>query len=544
MVAIAWEFWSANRRGWLLMLAALALCGLVVRWFGRGIHDAEARQFLCYLPLVGALILAVSFCNFTDRNSRDGIAGFPRHLFTLPVNTRLTVTCAIVYSLVSVLGIYVAWVELVMQPLDVATLVRWPATLLAAFVVLYQAIIWCLCGFRLTRVVSLSLVATVLVGVGFIPTLVSAEKFWASELNLSGAIVAVMALAYGATLATVGVQRRGGARGLALLPAMVESISRTLPRNRCELKSADAALFWIEWRRTGWILPVAVFTTMTVILGPVLALTGGGREATFRIETWLAILPILLAVPIGLGFGKPDFWSFDLSLSPFLTTRPVTAGQILAARLKSAACSSALAWAIVVAIAPIGIYLLADTKHWQDVWGVWSSLYSPVALRALLFLLLGGAVFLTWSLLVSTLWLGYSGRSALYHTFSAVGLGAFVAWFFFYVWWLDHPRTHGNLFVEMLPWLPWALAALLTTKVWGAVFCVRHLRRRRLVTDRGISLYLAASVLAVACIVFAGSLFSPRIEWLRNAAILAALNTIPVLTIIATPFAIAWNRHR
>jgi hypothetical protein len=51
-------------------------------------------------------------------------------------------------------------------------------------------------------------------------------------------------------------------------------------------------------------------------------------------------------------------------------------------------------------------------------------------------------------------------------------------------------------------------------------------------------------VLAVACIVFAGSLFSPRIEWLRNAAILAALNTIPVLTIIATPFAIAWNRHR
>jgi hypothetical protein len=96
----------------------------------------------------------------------------------------------------------------------------------------------------------------------------------------------------------------------------------------------------------------------------------------------------------------------------------------------------------------------------------------------------------------------------------------------------------------MLPWLPWVLTALLTTKVWSAVFCVRHLRLRRLVTDRGVALYLAGSVLAVACIVFGSSLFSPRIEWLRNIAILLALNTIPVLTLVATPFAIAWNRHR
>ena len=380
------------------------------------------------MPLVASIILAISFCNFTDRNRRDGIAGFPRHLFALPVNTRLMVTCAMACSLLSVVGIYVAWATLVLQPLEVAILVRWPATLLAAFVVFYQAIIWCLCGFRLTRVIGLSLVATILVAVGFLPTLLPKTNFWASETNaVSRAIGALMAVAYGATLVTVGAQRRGGARGWAGIQTLVERLVSAIPRRQVALKSPDAALFWMEWRRAGLVLPAAVMFTTVLILGPVLSFTGRGDKETAWAETWLFIMPIMLAFPIGMGFGKPDFWSLDLDLSPFFATRPITAGQLLAAKMKAAACSALVAWAILLLVAPTCIYLFCDTKHWSDALDGSRQCFIPRSPSGCCPILgLVGAMLVTWSLLVRSIWLGYSGRAGFYYSLTGIGLTAFV----------------------------------------------------------------------------------------------------------------------
>ena len=40
--ALAWEFWSANRRGWLMVLAAIPLCAVVYRLLGRA--DSSIRR--------------------------------------------------------------------------------------------------------------------------------------------------------------------------------------------------------------------------------------------------------------------------------------------------------------------------------------------------------------------------------------------------------------------------------------------------------------------------------------------------------------------
>ncbi len=252
-------------------------------------------------------------------------------------------------SLLSVVGIYVAWAAIVLQPLESRILVRWPATLLAACVVFYQAIIWCLCGFRLTRIISLSLVATTLVGIGFVPTLNPPTNFWASERRLSAILVALMVCRlyrdacdcrYSTARRRSWLDRHSSAGSTVC--------SGAIPRRRTAFKSADAALFWMEWRRSGLVLPAAVTVIMTLILGPVLSFTGRERKGN-AVGRDVAghRMPILLAFPIGLGFGKPDFWSLDLTLSPFFATRPVTAGQLLAAKMKSAACSALLAWAIL-----------------------------------------------------------------------------------------------------------------------------------------------------------------------------------------------------
>ncbi|HJQ80105.1 MAG TPA: hypothetical protein VJ828_09125, partial [Lacipirellulaceae bacterium] len=368
VVVLAWEFWAANRRGWAIVLSTIAGCALLYRILAGPLQQSEGLRFFCCLPMVMSLILAGAFCNFTDRERRDGIAGFPRRLFVLPLKTRFLVTLPMMFGLLSVVTIYIAWATLVLRPLDIDIWVRWPATLLAAWVIFYQAIIWCLCGFRITRIVALSLVATTVVGIGFLPMLLSKTNFWSSEAVLTGAVASAAAVVYAAAIVTVGVQRRGGGRGYSWALSFVDRLIATLPLRRHLLKSPEAALFWIEWRRSGFVLPASVLLTAVLILTVTIRFTDRSAEATMWAETWLALMPILLAVPIGMGFGKPDFWSLDLSLPTFVAARPVSGGQLLAAKMKAAAVSTTLAWAALMIIAPLSIYLYLDIEHWRDAW--------------------------------------------------------------------------------------------------------------------------------------------------------------------------------
>jgi hypothetical protein len=171
-------------------------------------------------------------------------------------------------------------------------------------------------------------------------------------------------------------------------------------------------------------------------------------------------------------------------------------------------------------------------------------LYAPLSQWLLPILFLVGAVMMTWSLLIGSIWLGHSGRPGFYYSITGIGLTAFVTWFFFFVWWLDHPRSRGDTFTGMLPWLPWAFAALVTVKVWLTAYGVRELRRRRLISDRGIAGYACVWLAATAFIVFGACIMSPRIEWFRNTAMLAGLSAIPLLSTVIAPFTIGWNRHR
>jgi hypothetical protein len=544
LTALAWEFWSANRRGWFVVLALMTACALLYRVFADVLNASEGLRFFTYFPMVVSVILAAGFSNFTDRTRRDGIAGFPRHLFSLPISTPLAVTSAFLCGLISVVGIYLAWAIIVLRPLDVPLLVRWPALLLAAGVVFYQATIWCLCGFRLTRIVMLSLVATTLVGIGCVPTLNPPSNLWATEGSLSLILVGLMAMAYAATLVTIDIQRRGGARGWAIFQPLIDIVTRAIPHRARPIKSPDAALFWIEFRRTGFVLPAAVIVTMALILGPVLAFTGRQEKETLWAEMWIAIMPVLIAFPIGLGFGKPDFWSLDIGLSPFAATRPVSSGQLIAAKLKAAAGSALLAWTIVLVIAPAFIYLFCDSSHWRSWWTQTGFIYAPFSHWILPFLAIACGVLMTWSLLVRNIWLGYSGRPGFYYTLSSIGLAVFVFVFFYFVWWLDHTLSRDDRIVDMMAWIPWTLAVAATVKVWAAALLAIKSRREQMVSVRGLATYAGIWVFATALLVFYACLFAPRVEYFRNTTILLAFCTIPAVTIALAPFTIAWNRHR
>jgi hypothetical protein len=259
---------------------------------------------------------------------------------------------------------------------------------------------------------------------------------------------------------------------------------------------------------------------------------------------WIAIMPVLLAFPIGLGFGKPDFWSLDIGLPPFAATRPVSSGQLIAAKLKAAACSALVTWAIVLFVAPTLIYLFCDSSHWRHLWTQSGFIYSPFSHWVLPFLAIACGILMTWSLLVRNIWLGYSGRPAFYYTISGIGLTAFVFAFFYFVWWLDHPRSRGDRLVDMMEWMPWALAIVATAKVWIATVLAIKARREQAISASSLTKYAAIWMGATALLCLYAWLFAPRVEYFRNATILLALCTVPAVSVALAPFTVAWNRHR
>lgn len=542
--AIAWEFWSANRRGWLLLLAAIPTCALLYRIFAGLLNENDVLQTFGYLPFGVSLIVAIALCNYTDRTRRDDAAGFPRHLFVRPASTRLIVAAAMGCSVLSVVGVYVAWVKLILAPTGLPIILWWPATLLAAGVVFYQAILWCLSNFRLTRIVCLSVMAPALIAVSFLPYQKSNTGAVVVEMSLAAVLGTLAFAAYGMTVVSVGAQRCGGARKLIWGTALVEVIQNAIPKRRWKLATSNAALLWIEWRRSGVLLPIAVVLTIGLILGPVMWLTGRGEEATMRAAAWLAILPMILAFPIGIGFGKQDIWSLELSLPSFVTSRPVSCGQLVAAKLKSAALSALLAWAVLLLVAPVAIFLTCDTEHVRGAWRMFCTLYSPSSRALILPLCLLAAMAMTWSLMVGTLWIGYAGRPAPYYAFACVGVAGLVAALICVVWWTDNPHKRDEVFVSALPWIPWLLAGVVTVKLWVAAIVVMRARACRLVTDRQFVQYVGLWLTITACLVLAAMLISPQILWFRHFLILGALCAFPAACMAAAPLAVARNRHR
>jgi hypothetical protein len=494
--------------------------------------------------MVLSLILAMAFCNFSDRSRRNGLAGFPQHLFVLPANTRFTLTCVMAFAVVSVVGIYVVWVKVVFEPVGIDLLIQWPAAIIAAGVVFYQATIWCLSGFRLTRVFVLSVLVSTLVGVGLLPAVSIDTGGQSIEGRLTAGLAGSVVLAYGIAVITVGVQRRGGARGVEFAGTLIDWLTSAIPHKAMRVQSASSALYWMEWRRSGAVLPAAVLLTLTLILGPIMSITGRGPDETLTAAVWLAALPMLLALPIGKGLAKPDFWSLDLAMPPFLAVRPIDGVQLIVAKLRAAAASALLAWALLLAVAPLWMYATCDLDHMRVAWEQFGLVYAPHARWAIPILLVAAAVLLTWTLLVGSIWIGYRGRPVRFYVFTAAGAAAALLAIMFVFWWLDHRTNRGSLVVLLLPWLPWVLATLFTTKMWLAAAAIWQARRYRLVSDRILVGYFGCWAIATMLLILLAWQLSPRIGWLRGILILTMLLVIPLARIVMAAMSIANNRHR
>src|SRR6185295_11655569 len=115
--------------------------------------------------------------------------------------------------------------------------------------------------------------------------------------------------AFGIAVRSVARQRCGGRRQRRGAQDWVEWITRYFPQRRRPFASAVSAHFWFEWRRSGILLPLAVAVTVLLVIAPLSWHMREEKESGAWILMWTVAMPILLALPIGKGFSKPDFWS-------------------------------------------------------------------------------------------------------------------------------------------------------------------------------------------------------------------------------------------
>jgi hypothetical protein len=176
---------------------------------------------------------------------------------------------------------------------------------------------------------------------------------------------------------------------------------------------------------------------------------------------------------------------------------------------------------------------------------MFATVYSPISLWLIAILGFLAAMLFTWSLLVGSIWLGQSGRTSVYYTLAGISLAAYLTVMCAaLVWLVDYPAARDQRLVGLLPWLPWALAALVTIKAWGVIWASGKAAQQCLISNRDVVGYLCLWLAATTSLVVLACIISPRVVWLRNSLILAALLVVPLGRIAAAPLTLATNRHR
>src|SRR3954471_124307 len=250
--ALSWEIWRRGYKLLAVIAGTLAVCAIINQTGSDKTYLRKNFEAVYWLLMVGSLFLTFGIFHYAEYNRIKNWHGFPYRLFCLPIRTIVLVACPMVLGVFSVELVYCAWGKLVFMPLGRAVSF-WPAACVGVGMMCYQAIVWGLAGFRITRIIVLAFAGLLLANVGMIPLVEEIKILPERNLFAIGTgILAFLALtaAFGAWF-SVERQRRGGGRGRARLKAALIAVVDLLPRRNRNFASPAAAQFWFEWRRGG-----------------------------------------------------------------------------------------------------------------------------------------------------------------------------------------------------------------------------------------------------------------------------------------------------
>lgn len=531
---LTWEMLYPNRI-LLYSIAAIILFDFLLNFSGNLSFNADGQSqdlvnTLNDLLYGSALLLAVYMSSHTEFNSRRERKGFPQRLFTLPVST-LTL-----FSIPVFLGLFL--VELVFllsntfgTALVLITDPAWVALKLAVFMLTYQWVMWALEKFGSMRLVIIGIA-------GFVLTILDDPESGLWILILWGLA------AYLATWRTIVVQRSGGGRLRTNISAFFQKTVDRMPAWRERFPSANSAQMWFEWRRAGFMLPLSVFAILILVILPLSILTRDYEGTTVTVLAAVLLLPLVLAAPIGKGFSKGDMWSEDMEIPAFMLVRPLSSHDLIVIKLKAAAVSTIITWAIVL------LFLLAWLPLWANLdslillgnylWEVQN--HSVPAQLAVVTLVLLAGTLVTWRFMVSSLWIGLSRHRKLFVASTIpmllilfVGIYAVVE----LQDWIRADFTRLSLVV-------WTAGLIVIAKFWLAAWSWRSIETAHFYKYLIVWALGTASMLILAILLWSAFRYviGFDVSLIQSLFIFAALMIMPLTQIALAPKYLAANRHR
>lgn len=543
--AIGWELWRRHRRGALALaayLVVLAAIRLVVIARGLTVAFDSDVQFAVVVTVPFACAVVYLLAVFTYGLSGDLAAResmYPARMFTLPVSNAALVGWPMSYGAATMIVLWAATRALAMWPSDLAIPMFWPAALGAALILWTQAATWLSYPFRGMRLIAAVLV---LQGVDVVVLVAVYAKF--PEWVLLAVIVPQLPLANLTARYAIARARRDVApdwRVRDVIPRAANAVPRDAiarPLVRRAFSSPTQAQAWFEWRRHGRALPVWVALMLPCLL---LLLWTAGTSTEIVVVTLLGALvtPVVMGSFSGVAVARSGNASDWFGLPPFSAVRPLTDGQLLAAKLKMTVWSTLAAWGVVAVAIPIAL-------AWSGTWPIARAFGRHVAYVvgtpraiALLLLLVAALVLSTWRQLVQTLYIGLTGNERLIKgsVFAAIVLASILGPLA--IWIVDAGRVG-----EVWSAIPLILGVLVAVKMAAATWVAARLARARTLDDRALlagAISWTAAVLALFAIL-AWLADTPHIA--RFVMMLIAILAVPLVRISAAALAVQRNRHR
>jgi hypothetical protein len=503
-----------------------------------------------------SLTLILAAFTYTEQDSQREFRGFPNRLFTLPVPTWVLAGLPLSLGVLSVEVLYGAWLKLVFVHGELPR-PAWLGILLGASVVFYMAILWGLAAFRISRIIGLGIVGILCMWVAFLPAFSSwLPSPWLTEKRLVPLIISAATAAAITAWIAVARQRTGAAGNRKWIRRLVDAFADVLPRRTQGFPSPAAAQFWFEWRRSGFLMPACVSAAISLIILPISWFLRHDAAGTLWILGWTVAMPTLLAIPIGKGFSKADFWSRDLSLPPFIAVRPFATGDLIVTKLKVAALSTITTWLAVILFFSIWLPLWADLSDLTMIrvgfWMVYRHSVAPQYAIAGLGVL--SAMLLTWKFLVSGLWVGLAGRRGLFvgsgAAWCGAGLLAMIALGFVSNYFDTHRNEPDPDWTRILTVVEWGVACAVVLKLWLAAFSWRFVSSQRVRQYLLVWMLSLSGLVGLAVLLWADGTLAALMPGLpldavrmKHLLILLALVLVPLARIGFAPQSLARNRH-
>jgi hypothetical protein len=503
---------------WLVGVTAVSLLLNIV--FSSSIAQGRSEPHAGGLPLLismlelnlagAAVVLFLAVFGCTEFNSQTGLMGFPHRLFVLPVSSFELV------AVPTVLGIAAGELLLLLfRPDWYSETNNWDLLLMPLFLIVYQSVLWTLSPLRALRLLVVGFIAVIFL---MLPPMLRFQGV--PQSRIIGYFMASGIVAFAASWTYIARQRSGGGRGFAWV-----HFAPQLSRREKVFPSRIAAHAWFEWRHSGKMLPTLVAVLLVLLIAPLswFMRSDGGMSSFILVAT--LTMPVLLALPIGKAFSKPDLWSGDLIIPPIVAVRPLSSREFVLVKLRVAAKSAAISWLLVSGFLTIWLPLWANAPHLD---------YRVIALTILLGMLL------TWRSLISSLWLGLHGNPKL---FLISGLPYGIVPFFglagglwvirnqqYALSWLTH---HMN---TVLPLVEWIAAILIAVKLSTAILSWWRVERAWAYLLFWIPITLTLIVLATQV--------STYVPPLLHSLVLIAVLITPLARIGIAQASFERNRHR